>query len=177
MRAAGLDFAGPINTDGKLHRVKTKGDHARNSWYVLRAGPPAAGAFGCWKRGFKENWHNGKADLSQAQWNTVRRQWREAEAARERSEAERQAKARDVAAWILQRAKPADPAHSYLAAKAVKPAGQLLEYRRALALPLRDAGDTLHSLQFISPDGAKRFLTGGRTSGCFFTLADNADGP
>ena len=177
LRAAGLDYVGPITADGHLHRFKAEGDAARNSWYVLHAGPPAAGAFGCWKRGTKENWHNGKTDLSQTQWETVRRQWREAEAAREDSEAKRQAEARRVAAWILHRAKPADPAHSYLAAKAVKPAAQLLEYRRALVLPLRDAGDTLHSLQFISPDGTKRFLTGGRTSGCFFTLADKADGP
>lgn len=67
MRAAGLNHAGPIHADGKLHRFKAEGDKARNSWFVLHAGPPAAGAFGCWKRGLKENWHGGKSDLSQAQ--------------------------------------------------------------------------------------------------------------
>ncbi len=177
MQAAGLDYVGPITPDGRLHRFKTRGDGARNSWYVLHAGPPAAGAFGCWKRGTKEYWHNGKPDLSQTQWEAVRRQWREAEAAREDSEAKRQAEARRVAAWILHRAKPADAAHSYLVAKAVKPAGELREYRRALALPLRDVAGTLHSLQFISADGTKRFLTGGRTSGAFFSVADKPDGP
>jgi len=55
MRAAGLDYTGPITADGKLHRFKAEGDSARNSWLVLHAGPPATGAFGCWKRGFKEN--------------------------------------------------------------------------------------------------------------------------
>lgn len=177
MRAAGLDYAGPIHADGKLHRFKAAGDTARNSWYCLNGGPPAAGVFGCWKRGFKENWHGGKSDLSQAQWDTVRRQWRDAEAVRENAEAKRQADARRLADWIIHRAKPADPAHSYLAAKAVKPFGQLLEYRRALALPLRDADGTLHSLQFISPDGTKRFLAGGRIAACFFALADKPDGP
>ena len=177
MRPAGLDYAGPIHADGQLHRFKADGDKARNSWYVLHAGPPAAGAFGCWRRGFKDTWHGGKTDLTQAQWETVRRQWREAEAAREHAEAKRQAEARRVAAWIMHRAKPADPAHGYLAAKAVKPAGQLIEYRHALALPLCDAAGTLHSLQFISADGTKRFLTGARVAACFFTLADKADGP
>ena len=177
MRATGLDYAGPIHADGQLHRFKAEGDKARNSWYVLHAGPPAAGAFGCWKLGIKETWHGGKGDLSQAQWETVRRQWREAEAAREHAEAKRQAEAQSVAAWIIRRAKPADPAHSYLTAKGVKSAGDLREYRRALGLPLRDTAGKLHSLQFISPDGTKRFLTGGRISGCFFTLADKADGP
>ena len=177
MHAAGLDYAGPVHADGKLHRFKADGDKARNSWYVLHAGPPAAGAFGCWKRGFKENWHGGRADLSQAQWEVVRRQWREAEAAREHAEAKRQAEARRVADWILRRAKPADAAHTYLTAKAVKPAGELREYRGALALPLRDAGGELHSLQFISADGAKRFLTGGRIAACFFAVADKPEGP
>ena len=177
MRTAGLDYAGPITADGSLRRFKAKGDASRNSWFVLHPGPPAAGAFGCWKRDLSETWHNGKADLSQAQWETVRRQWREAEAARERTEDEQQTKARDIAAWIMRRAKPADVAHPYLVTKAVKPAGQLLEYRAALALPLRDAGGTLHSLQFVSPDGAKRFLRGGRIAACFFTLAEKADGP
>jgi putative DNA primase/helicase len=177
MHDAGLDCAAPITPDGKLHRFKADGDKARNSWFVLYAGPPAAGAFGCWKRSFKENWHNGKADLSQAQRETVGRQWCEAEAARECAEAKRQAEARRVSDWILRRAKPTDPAHPYLVAKGVKPAGDLREYRRALALPLRDAAGTLHSLQFISPDSTKRFLSGGRIAACFNTLADKADGP
>ena len=177
MHLAGLDHAGPLVADGKLHRFKAEGDHARNSWYVLHAGPPAAGAFGCWKRGLKENWCGRYGDLSQRQWETVRRQWREAEAERERIEAERQTKAREVAAWIMRRARHASATHPYLVAKAVKPAGELCEYRRVLALPLRDAAGTLHSLQFISPDGSKRFLDGGRIAGCFFTLADKADGP
>ena len=176
MRAAGLDYAGPITPDGKLHRFKVEGDKARNSWFILHPGPPAAGAFGCWKRGTKENWHDGKGDLSQTQWDTVRRQWREAEAARERIETGRREKARAVAGWVMSRAKPAGGRHPYLIAKAVKPAGDLREYRRALALPLRDAAGTLHSLQFISPDGVKRFLTGGRTSGCFFSVGDKPEG-
>lgn len=144
---------------------------------MLHPGTPAAGAFGCWKRSIKANWHGGKGDLSQPQWETVRRQWREAEAAREQSEAESQAKARDMAAWIMRRAKTAGAAHPYLVTRAVKPAGEQYEYRHALALPLRDAAGTLHSLQFIAPDGAKRFLTGGRIAGCFFTLADKGEGP
>ena len=107
MRAAGLDYAGPIHADGRLHRFKANDDKARNSWFVLHVGPPAAGAFGCWRRGFKETYCERNGNLSKSQWETVRRQWREAEEARERIEADRQAKARDVAAWILRRAKPA----------------------------------------------------------------------
>jgi putative DNA primase/helicase len=53
MRQAGLDYNGDNVPDDKLHRFKAEGDHAANSWYVLHANQPTAGAFGCWKRGIR----------------------------------------------------------------------------------------------------------------------------
>src|SRR5690349_16861701 len=103
---AGLDYSGPIIPDGKLHRVNCSGDKKPNSWYVLHAGPPAAGAFGCWKRGIKETWCERNRDLSQSEWDQVRRHWREAEEQREKIEAERRTKAKKTAAWILRKSKP-----------------------------------------------------------------------
>jgi putative DNA primase/helicase len=55
MRAAGLTYDGEIVADGKLHRFKAAGDREKNSWFIVFPGEPLAGAFGCWKRGFKEN--------------------------------------------------------------------------------------------------------------------------
>ena len=40
MLAAGLDCAGPMVADGKLHRFKAGGDTERNSWFVLYSDPP-----------------------------------------------------------------------------------------------------------------------------------------
>lgn len=176
MRAEGLDYAGPIQADGRLHRFKSEGDHDRNSWYVLHDGTPAAGAFGCWKRGFKKTWCDCNGSLSQAEWQGVRQRWAEVERERERTETERHAKARSVAAWILNRSRPARTLHRYLSRKGVKIFGDPREWRGALVLPLRAADGELHSLQFIRDDGTKRFLTGGRIAGCSFTLADGTDG-
>lgn len=174
--AAGLDFAGEIIADGKLHRFKAAGDRERNSWYVLHPGVPVAGAFGCWKRGFKETWcEKRRENFTDAEWRTIRENWKRAEVERERAETERHTKARKVAAWILERAKPVT-AHAYLTAKGVKVFGDVREYRGALVLPLRDATGEVHSLQFIGADGTKRFLSGGRIVGCFFTVADKTDG-
>lgn len=39
----------------------------------------------------------------------------------------------------------------------------------ALVVPMRD-GAELHSLQFIDAEGEKRFLAGGRVSGCYFPI-------
>ena len=74
--------------------------------------------------------------------------------------------------------------HAYLKAKSVRPLGELRESCRGeLLLPLRDINGNLHSLQFIAPDDRydgernKNFLAGGRVSGCFYILADKAEGP
>jgi putative DNA primase/helicase len=174
-RAHGLDYDGEIIADGRLHRFKAAGDHERNSWYALNGGPPMAGAFGCWKRGIKEKWHDRSRILSQAEWNEVRLRWQEAERECERAEVERHAQARKTAAWILTRAQPAQ-SHPYLERKGVKPCDDMREFRGALVLSLRDAGGELQSLQFISPGGDKKFLTGGRIAGCFFTISDQPDG-
>lgn len=177
MRRVGLDYGGEIIADGKLHRFKADDDHARNSWYVLHAGPPSAGAFGCWKRCVKETWCESNVEnLPPAERQRIRARWAETEKIRERSEAERHARARKIAAWILQKSKPAD-GHDYPSRKGVKAHGALREYRGLLVVPLTDAEGTLHSLQLITPDGSKRFLSGGRVAGCFFTLSDRADGP
>jgi putative DNA primase/helicase len=176
MNAAGIEYTGEIYCDGKLRRFKARDDHARNSWYVLYEGPPAAGAFGCWKRGLKETWCERNGNLSQEHWQSVRRQWQEASKKIETETATRQKKARRIAKWILERAKPVTT-HPYLSAKQVESYGDLKEYRGALVLPLRDLNGELHSLQFIAVDGRKRFLTGGRVVGTFFTLADKAEGP
>lgn len=176
MRQSALVFDGEIIADGKLHRFKTTGDHARNSWYILHAGSHAAGAFGCWKRGVKETWCERNGNLSQTEWNEVRRRWQAAEREREQAEAERHAKARNTAAWILEHSKPVT-AHGYLTAKGVRPHGGLRQRGDLLVLPLRDSAGELHSLQIIGADGTKRFLFGGCVTGCYFTVADVPDGP
>src|SRR6266542_2594477 len=176
MSAAGIEWTGQIYADGKLHRFKAGDDHERNSWYVLHPGPPAAGVFGCWKRGIKKTWSDRSSNLSQAELIEVRRRWQEAEREHERTKTGRQKKARRIAAWLLARAKSVTT-HAYLNAKQVQSHGELKEYRGTLALPLRDINGDLHSLQFVRADGSKKFLTGGRVGDCFFTLADKADGP
>lgn len=175
LRAAGLDYPGEIIADGNLHRFKADGDRRRNSWYVLHAGPPTAGSFGCWKRDVTENWCDQSRNLSQAQWEAVRRRWQEVERERARSEVERHAQARKTAAWILTRAKPAQ-SHAYLKRKGVTLCGEVREYHGALVLPLRDACGELHSLQFIHPNGDKILLRGGKVAGCSFTISDQPDG-
>ena len=73
---AGLDYAGPLVADGKIHRFKAAGDKARNSWFILFPGTPTAGAFGCWKRGITEKWcERTERSLSDSERHRLREQW------------------------------------------------------------------------------------------------------
>ncbi|WP_207132129.1 DUF927 domain-containing protein [Halorhodospira neutriphila] len=102
-----------------------------------------------------------------------RRAWQErmAEARRQR-EAERQRRAEEAAEraqriWAEATAAPAD--HPYLQAKGVEAHGLKL-HGDALVVPMRDAGGTLRSLEFIDGHGSKRFLAGGTKRGCYHPI-------
>jgi putative DNA primase/helicase len=92
------------------------------------------------------------------------RRERDATIARERAEAA------SKAGVIWKAAKPAPADHAYLQAKGIKPYGARL-HGDALVIPMRDGGQ-IHSMQFIGPDGGKRFLTGGRVTGCYFSIGN-----
>ena len=79
------------------------------------------------------------------------------------------------ASQLWKMAKPADPLHTYLLAKGVQPylLRQLGQGR--LLVPLCDDG-RLVNLQIITPDGGKRFLTGGRVQGCYSPLGKFSEG-
>ncbi|MCX7147537.1 MAG: AAA family ATPase [Sulfuritalea sp.] len=161
-----------IEADGTLHRFASSGKHGDDAgWYALHDDGIPAGSFGDWRSGFSQTW---RADIGRkltpaedaahrAKVEAMRRE-RDAAIARER------AAAVDKAVAIWNAAKPAPVDHAYLTRKTIKPSGARL-HGDALVIPMRDGGD-IHSLQFIGPDGGKRFLTGGRVTGCYFTIGN-----
>jgi putative DNA primase/helicase len=154
----------------RLHRFAANGKPSDDAgWYVLHDDGIPAGAFGDWRSGTSETW---RADigrrLSPQEEAVQRTRIEEMRSEREAEEAKRKAKAREKAAAIWQSALPAADGHAYLVAKGVKAYGLRL-HEGALVVPMRD-GAELHSLQFIDAEGAKRFLAGGRVSGCYFSI-------
>lgn len=55
--------------------------------------------------------------------------------------------------------------------KAVQPYGARL-YGNALVISIYNEDDRLVNLQFINPEGSKRFLKDGRKHGCFYIIGD-----
>ncbi|GHU03560.1 hypothetical protein FACS1894158_02230 [Betaproteobacteria bacterium] len=167
-----------IVADGALHRCDTEGKHGKGDGaYLLHLDGIAAGGFQNHRDGF--GWENWRADIGRkltpdeeaahkAITEAVRR-------AREADDAKRKAEAREVCAHTWNKAKPASKDHPYLALKGVESYGLKVTGNGQLLIPLRDTEGTLHSLQFIGTDGTKRFKTGGRKHGCYFSIGGKPD--
>jgi putative DNA primase/helicase len=172
---AGMTPPEVIEADGRLHRFASNGKRSDDAgWYVLHEDGIPAGAFGDWRTGASETWRADIGRKLQPQEEAAYRARIEAmRRERESEEAQRKAEARDKAAAIWQSALPAPDDHPYLLAKGVKAHGPRL-HEGALVVPMRD-GAELHSLQFIDAEGGKRFLAGGRVSGCYFSIGQPDD--
>lgn len=169
-----LDLAG----DGKLQRYRIEGDKAgsRNGWAVLYSHPVMAGAFGSWKTGESHTWCEKRSDkpATPAERVELQRQMKAAQEARAAEQASVHASARQRAAKLWATARPATDAHPYLQRKQIGAYG-VRQLRDMLVIAARDVNGELHTLQFISPDGSKRFLTGGRIVGCYFAIGRPVD--
>lgn len=180
MRAAGLDYDGPIHQDEKRHRVKCRDDKEADTWYILyRPDPIAAGAFGCWKRNIKSKWRqNGNSQVDPKQLQALRKKWAEDEAAEEKEQQSRWERFAIESQKEIASFKRASYTHDYLSAKAVTAYGNLMENESGeLALPLQDAAGKIWSYQTIDCLGDKLFRPGGKVSGCFYWVCDRKDGP
>lgn len=174
MRAAGLEPCKEIDLvpDGKLRRFRVSGDKSgsSNGWYVLHEHPIMAGAFGSWKTGESHNWREVRSKPPTAQEREqLRKAMQAAQAARVVEQATVHEQARQKAERLWQRARPSTNAHPYLERKGIVAIG-VRRMRDMLLIPARDSAGVLHTLQFIGPDGSKRFLSGGRIAGCYFAM-------
>lgn len=172
MADAGLSTEDEIVADGKLHRFDVEGDRrgSENGWYVLYIDEHPAGAFGSWKTGEKQTW-TAKVDrkLTGVERKQLEKRITEQRKVRDEEEKRVQAEAKKRAEDIWRDSSPVQR-HAYLDRKAIR-AIAIRVSRDNLVVPLRSGDGALHSLQFIDPDGNKRFLSGGRVEGCYTTIA------
>lgn len=176
---AGLEPVKDLDlVDGKLTRFRVRGDKSgsRNGWAVFHPHPVPAGAFGSWRTGESHTWRDEHtiSALTAEQRAELAKQQRDREQARREDEAKIRETARQRAKRLWETAHPASSQHPYLQAKQV-PSYGVRALRDMLVIPARDTAGMLHTLQFISPDGSKRFLTGGRIAGCYFAIGRPAD--
>jgi putative DNA primase/helicase len=184
MHAAGFN-PGSIEADqDKFVRFDAPGDKPgkKNGFYKLRTGNWPVGWFGDWKTGeqLEWSWHESQGfELSQADRKKIREE-------RSRLKAEamqaRELRAREVAEDASKRWKAASgdvESHPYLTAKGIEVARGLRMHEasdgtKLLLVPVyafdMNGKTELIGLQHVGPDGSKRFMTGQRTDGGFFSI-------
>ena len=178
LSGAGLEAFGQlrIRADGRIHRYRLADDRPgkKNGWFVLHDGAAPFGFAGDWKSGHRLDWIALEINGNRIEQGAF-------EEARKRLADEQQAAwagAQSRAQHIWARLPIAQADHPYLAKKQVAPGACRLTCNGRLVVPVYDADrDDLISLQFISGDGGKRFLAGGRTGGghCRLGLLRGAD--
>lgn len=174
IRAAGIGITEPdrIVADGKITRFHVEGDRGgtRNGWAVLFADAHGmGGAFGHWRASVTSTWRSGRGKITAAERKRLSAAIADARAERERVQRQREADAAARAVELWSQAGKAHPSHRYLLHKCVEAHG-IRQLGDKLVIPLRDTAGKLHSLQFIGPDGSKRFLSGGRKRGLYHAI-------
>lgn len=159
-------FPPEIVPDREIHRYNTNGKRDKTGWYIFFDDSPAGAVFGDW-RGETYKWSSMSRDtMIDADREAFRQRIKEAQEARKKAQAEAQDKAAEKARAIWAKAKPVNQ-HPYLKRKGLAPHDGIRQLGNALVVPVKDLSTgAIWSLQFIMPDGSKRFLRDGRVQGC-----------
>jgi len=163
-----------IVADGAIHRFDSPNDKRgkQSAWYILHDDDLPAGAFGDWKTDLSEKWCSKSvaslAPMERQQYSDRIKQVNERAAA---AKLVHQAAAAQVCERIWHMVRDATEDNPYCQRKGIKPFG-LREFkdRRTLIVPVRDADGQLISLQFIDADGGKKFKSGGRIEGGYYSF-------
>lgn len=160
--------------DGKIHRYHDplhdkKGD--KDSWFKGIANDDGSygGTIGRWPC-LKANWHSQVSrEFSPEERAEYARKMAEARQREKTAREQQHIQVAQKADTLLCKSCPAKADHPYLIHKGVGP-HTLRQLSQNLIIPLRDSSGFLWSLQMIDAAGNKRFLSGGRTAGCYFSI-------
>jgi len=155
-------------TPGKLVRFATSDKRGDDNGWCKLFDDGEGGVFGCWRQGISEVWQAQQPRTPGEQTAFLERVRRAQEEAK-RLDEERRAECRKRSAELWEGGRDVDAKHPYLVAKQVKPYG-VRQLKESLLVPVRDAGGTLHGLQFIGPDGSKKFKSGTAVAGCYHAI-------
>lgn len=161
MLACGIDPPSNIIINGEIHRFGKD----KACWYIFFSDPIAAGAFGDWRESSSHDWRQDTTrEFTQQDRDAIDR----AKAKRDELQAKLRSDAKTKAQSIWHSSEPAKD-HPYLAKKDIKPHGTRL-YKNNLVIPLLDNNGDICSLQFISADCSKRFLSDGQVKDCYYKI-------
>ena len=171
---AGMIISGLPDTSGKINRLSTTTDKGRerSGWYVAFDGEVFGAAYGNFKTGEQGKWSSvERHSMTAAQIAEHQRQVNLAKEQREVEQNEIYKQSAKKAAAIIAGARKEDQ-HGYLEKKKI--AGAATVHAGCIAIPAIDADGEISTIQFISENGDKKFLAGGKKAGCFHLIDGNS---
>ena len=170
-KMAEYGFETDIIPDGNIHRFRV-GAKGQSGWYVCYSENSfVAGSFGDWKSGLSVTFSDfEKSNYDHTEFHKKVEQIKlKAEEEKKRANEEAEKKANSI--W-----NQAGPCHEhpYLSNKKVKSHG-LKIFNNSLVVPVKGSDKKIKSLQFISEDGSKKFLSGGAMKGSAFSIPGETD--
>ena len=163
-----------IVADGKIHRFDASDDKRgkKSAWYVLYDGEVPAGSFGNWKTNLSETWcSTALTTLSAIEKQRYHEHIQKAKAQAETEKLAIQIETAKICNQIWNKARDATTDNPYCQRKGIKPYG-LKEFHdtHTLLVPIRDDAGRITSLQFVDKEGGKKFKSGGRIDGCYYSF-------
>ncbi len=162
-----------IIADGHLHRCPVLGrPRTKDGAYLFHADASPSGWFQNFATGETGTWTQKRTQpLTPAERKALAARIEADKARRQAELAKAQAQARIRAERILAELPPANPEHPYLIRKGIQAApGTKISPASLLAVPVLAPNGKPMSIQFIRPDGSKRFLKDGQIEGGFFPI-------
>jgi phage/plasmid primase-like uncharacterized protein len=167
--------------EGRIVRVMDSQDKGkkRTGWYVYHEFDDSyndgnvigCGAYGTWRDDVTHNWMSrGVENMSPVEKVEFQERRKEAEKIRREEEQQRQLDAALACFDIYQAAHDANPEHGYLTTKQINPLGAVKQKNDSLIIPMMDSENRITSLQYIKPDGTKKYHPGGKIKGSTFII-------
>ena len=153
---------------GAITRFSTSSKQNDKSGWVMPFADGKGAVFGDWKTGEVHNWFvDGVSSSSDY----------EREQAIQAAKEERDFAYSNAAfnAQELYAKLPPVESHDYLTRKGIKSDKGLRSYNSALVIPVYDVKGEIQSLQYIATDGTKRFFSGGKMQGGYYTIGTPSD--
>lgn len=159
--------------DGQLHRCGSrKAPRTQNGWYIIYLDNPSFASFGDWEdvSSWQTVFANNRRRLSDKDFKKMQERLNIIKEKRKELQRLAQKKAQN----IYDKADNASEQHPYLMNKKIKPIGKIKQIGDSLIIPIFKDQQII-SLQFIEPNGDKRFLKDGEVRGGYFYIKGTDD--
>jgi putative DNA primase/helicase len=182
LEAAMVDFGltpPTIKWTGKIERFSDPpGKRNNNGWVIAHPDKPMNATFGTWRdQDRKGKWSFcGSGPDDRVGPHEFRQDWKEKEAKRraERNKEWAIGAATCQKKWVAETTRSASAEHPYLVGKGIADPYDIRQAKDTLFVPMKDAGGSIVSIQYIDAEGGKRFAKGTHVKGARTTIGARA---